>query len=176
MYLSNQNSFYDGCLLDMTGRTYIAPDYVGLLSQKDRFVCFLKSGEHAPLTDGEQLMQIPIKRHTMHATLEVPSAEGQTFKTTTTFSFKFNPAEASRRCQADAVMLALSRDADEKIEAIILREARYGLEKAVGRYQTEELLYRETQTRLEREVQQHVQTVLADFGITVQPFIEDCYQ
>lgn len=168
----SRNTTIKESLLDMTGYILIEHGRVGIVWRNGCFSEFLEAGRYPPLNPWNErlIAQIPIKLlSTESEELEASSADGFTFNTKVSVWFTFDPSKAARKQRVTVAQLALAHKSDEKIKAQVLRDAKYGLRKVVGRYKAEDLMQGQTRSSLEREIRHHLQSVLTEFGILIRP-------
>ena len=171
MNMYNGNSPYKDRLLDLTGSLQIEPNHVGVIFKNGRFADFLEHGRYPPLNpwNTRLVAQVPIKQHRVEAKMEVQSADGFTFNLALSVYFIFDPSQANQRRQAEAVAIVLGPNPNKSIQERVLREAQYGARKVIGVHAAESLLCGPTRNRVERDLRHHLQAVLHDLGVSMEP-------
>ncbi|MCA9922928.1 MAG: SPFH domain-containing protein [Anaerolineales bacterium] len=158
---------YKERLLHLIGHIRINQDHLGVVFRNGRFAYFLQPGWHTALNrwSEELVAHIPIKMHAADTTLTLRSTEGFDLQTRLSVWFKFDPSKAKAAYRSRMTAVALSRDCDMQLKALVLREAGYSLRKEAGNYAGKLLITGDTLSRLERAVRHYLQTTLMDFGI-----------
>lgn len=171
MYMPDLKLTHKERLLNLTGRFFIEHNHVGVVYRNSQFSHFLESGWHLPLSQWDQKLvaQIAIKLYTEELKIEALSGDGPPHNIALSIAFTFNPMKAAKNRQAEAANLALNGTNGRLIREKVLREAKYAVRKTVGSYSTEKLLCGHIRRHIERDIRHHLQAVLTDLGVSIDP-------